>query len=140
MSRVLGLDYGTKRIGVALSDPDRLLARPLPALAAHPKKQLIQDLSAIVQHQNVGQIVVGIPRNMDGSFGPAAENAEAWINHLKTALPVPFHTIDERLSTVQASRDLRESGKNSRDQKTLIDSASASIILQTYLDSLPPSV
>ncbi len=135
MSRYLGLDYGTKRVGLALSDPSGMLATPLPHLAAHPFKSLLESLRTLIREKEISLIVVGIPRNMDGSYGPSAEAAEGFALRLRESLLVPVRTIDERLSTVQAEKLLREAGKNARQQRQHIDSASAQIILQSYLDS-----
>jgi putative Holliday junction resolvase len=135
MSRTLGVDYGSKRIGLALSDPEGMLASPIPHLAAHPFKSLLEQLRLLIRDKEISLIVVGIPRNMDGSYGPSADNAQQFALRLKESLLVPVTTVDERLSTVQAERLLRAGGKNSRQQRQQIDSASAQIILQSYLDS-----
>jgi putative Holliday junction resolvase len=138
MSRYLGIDYGTKRIGLALSDPTRTLASPLPCLQAQPFTKFIKDLKKLVAEQEVSLILVGMPRNMDGSYGPAAQAAQEFVHHLKAALVVPIQTIDERLSTVEASRKLQEAGNDTRKQRGKIDSASAQVLLQSHLDSLNP--
>lgn len=135
MSRFLGLDYGTKRIGVAISDPTFTLASPLPYLDATPFTKVIGKLKEIIREKEVSQIIIGIPRNMDGSYGPASDNAKEFALRLKEMLTVPVKAVDERLSTVEASRRLHESGKKSKEQRAVIDSSSAVIILQSYLDS-----
>lgn len=135
--KILALDYGTKRVGIAISDETRILARPLPFFKATPFAQFLTDLKALIAEQEVGLILVGIPRNMDGSYGASAQNAEEFYLRLKEALTVPVRKIDERLSTVQASRQLRESGLKAHQQKTLIDSQSATVLLQSFLDTMP---
>ncbi len=135
MSRVLALDYGAKRVGAALSDPTRTLATPLSNLPAQPEKQLIDSLRSLTAEKGVALIIIGIPRNMDGSFGPSAEAARAFADRISQNLAIPIRTVDERLSTVQASRMLHEAGHDTRKQKDKIDSASAQILLQSFLDA-----
>lgn len=135
MSRYLALDYGEKRIGIAVTDTSRLLASPLDFMDATSFNKNIQQLKKLIKEYEVSLIVVGIPRNMDGSYGTAAEKVREFVSRLKDRIIVPIKTIDERLTTVEASRRLHEAGKNSKKQKHKIDSASAVIILQTYLDT-----
>lgn len=134
MSRYLALDYGTERIGVAVSDPTRTLATPCPALPARPFLKFIEALKKQVVEQEVSLILVGLPRNMDGSYGPSAAAAREFATRLKELLVIPVEMVDERLSTVQASRMLHDAGHDSRKQKGKIDSASAQVVLQSYLD------
>jgi putative Holliday junction resolvase len=142
--RVLAIDYGSQRIGLALSDPTGTLARPLPFVAAASDVKLARELTGIVAQQEVHLILLGLPRNMDGSLGEAAAKVQAFAAVLGQATPVRIQLIDERLSTVQASRQLQESGKNARQQRGRIDSEAAAVLLQGYLDSqtafplLPP--
>ena len=133
---ILALDYGTKRIGVAVSDATRSLARPLPFLPAEPFGKLVKDLKALLTEHKIETIVVGMPRNMDGSYGEASQKVRAFIAHLARTILIPIQTIDERLSTVQAGRYLHEAGHKAKDQRTKIDSASAAVLLQAYLDRL----
>ena len=133
---ILALDYGTKRIGVAVSDPTLTLARPLSFLAAEPFQQLVLNLRTLIKEYEISMVLVGMPRNMDGTYGPAAERTKVFAFHLRQALTVPIETRDERLTTVQAARQLHEAGHTARDQKTIIDSASAVVLLQSHLDHL----
>jgi putative holliday junction resolvase len=135
MSRTLALDYGTKRVGMALSDPTGSLASPLPFVAATPVAKLFGIIKALIREKEVDQILVGLPRNMDGTYGPSARAAEEFALRLKEVVPIPIKMVDERLSTVEAGRRLREGGKKAAEQKGKIDSASAQIILQSFLDS-----
>lgn len=138
MSRILALDLGSKRIGLALSDETRTLARPLPFLPAQPFNGFCQQLDEIIRSQEVDLILVGLPRNMDGSYGPAAEAARDFATRLKERLLIPLKLVDERLTTVQASRQLHDAGHNTRKQKGKIDSAAAQVLLQGYLDGPSP--
>ena len=135
MSRYLCLDYGTKRVGVALSDETLSLASPAQYLEINPFKTFLAQLRKIITDKQVSLIVIGIPRNMDGSYGPSAEGARDFVSRLKELFVVPIVTVDERLSTVEASRRLQEAGKKAKDQKAIIDSNAARIMLQSYLDS-----
>ncbi|MFQ3670931.1 MAG: Holliday junction resolvase RuvX [Verrucomicrobiia bacterium] len=138
MSRTLALDPGTKRIGVAISDPTRTLARPLPLLPATPFNAFCDALSTLVRDHEIDLILIGLPRNMDGSYGPAAERTREFAARLKERILIPIQLVDERLTTVMASRQLHESGLNTRQQKSKIDSAAAQVLLQSYLDGQAP--
>ncbi|MCX8090664.1 MAG: Holliday junction resolvase RuvX [Verrucomicrobiae bacterium] len=134
--RILALDPGTKRVGVAISDETRTLATPLEFIPAEPFAEFLARLKTLIREKEVGLVLVGVPRNMDGSFGPAAAQAQQFVAVLKEALTVPIHTVDERLSTVQAQRLLRAAGRRARKQKTRIDQSAAAVLLQSYLDTL----
>lgn len=135
MSRFMGLDYGLERVGVAFGDPATRFAAPHGFLPAKPFRKLVGMLKVLIRQQEISLIVIGIPRNMDGSYGPAADAAREFARRLGEALVMPIETFDERLTTVQAARGLREAGKSARQQKESIDAASAAIILQSFLDS-----
>ena len=133
---ILALDYGTKRIGLAISDETLTLARPLPFVDAIPFVKVVARLKELAKAEKVHLIVVGLPRHLDGSYGESAQKVRSFIAQLQRSLTTPIETFDERLTTVQASRQLREAGHDSRDQRSRIDSASAAVILQAYLDRL----
>jgi len=133
-TRCLGLDIGDKRIGVALSDPHGVLASPFTII---DRRGGMADIGAIIdiisQHQ-VGQIVVGLPRSMDGSLGKQAEKVKAFVDKLCSHTRVPLEFRDERLSTVLAKRLMRAGSAKKRRGKARDDAAAAAIILQGYLD------
>ncbi|MFA6173142.1 MAG: Holliday junction resolvase RuvX [Kiritimatiellales bacterium] len=133
MGRVLGIDHGDVRIGVALSDPTGFLASSLCVLD-NTNAGLNQIIALIAGHQ-IEKIVVGLPRNMDGSYGPATEKVRSFIGKLKTRTDVPVFEWDERMSTVSAHNALREAGLNGRRRKGVVDKVAAQIILQNYLDA-----
>ncbi len=143
--RILAIDFGSARIGLALSDPTGMLARPLPFLPAKGNVKLAREIAALAAKEQAGLALLGLPRNMDGSYGEAAEKVHAFAEELRKSLgAVPLKLVDERLSTVQASRQLHESGRSTRAQRGKIDSEAACVFLQSYLDaqqrySLPPS-
>ncbi|MCE0496817.1 MAG: Holliday junction resolvase RuvX [Methylacidiphilales bacterium] len=133
--RTLAIDYGSKRIGLALSDPTGTLARPLPFLPAKGDAKLAREVAALAQKEQAGLILLGLPRHMNGSLGEAAAAVQAFAAILEKTTTVPVKLVDERLSTVQASRQLRESGRDARAQRGLIDSEAAAVLLQGYLDT-----
>lgn len=134
MSRILGIDYGTVRIGLALSDPTGTLASPLPCLEKKSIPQIRTALTELIQNHDIAKIIVGLPRNMDGSYGPSAEKVRYFISQIESNLNIPIETQDERLTTVQASKQLSSIGMSQKDLRKKLDSSSASLILQQYLD------
>ncbi len=133
--RILALDHGTVRIGVALSDELKMLATPLEYLPAEPFAQLVERLRQIIREKEVELILVGLPRNMDGSYGPAALKVQEFVAALRSALTVPIQTWDERLTSVQAHRYLTQGGVRGRERRQKVDQMAAAILLQSYLDS-----
>jgi len=142
--RILAIDYGSTRIGLALSDPTGTLARPLPFLPAKGDVKLAREIAAIARNEKAELLLLGLPRNMDGTSGEAATKVKEFAACLTEATTLPLKFIDERLTTVQASRQLQESGKNTRKQRGQIDSEAACVLLQGFLDTqqsfplLPP--
>jgi putative Holliday junction resolvase len=136
--RVLAIDHGTKRVGLALSDETGTIALPLQFLDAEPAAKLFERLKEIADERKVEEIVVGLPRNMNGTYGPAAEKARDFVGALKQVLTVPIHTWDERLTTVQANRFLIDSGMRREKRKERVDQTAAAILLQSYLDRARP--
>jgi putative Holliday junction resolvase len=134
MNKALGIDLGDARIGVAGSDDLGMLAHPLETIPATKGKPVARILE-IAAARGAGTIVVGMPRNMDGTYGPAAEKSKLFIEDLRAHTALRVVAWDERLSTVAAQRSLRESGKTAREQKGVIDQVAAQIILQSWLDS-----
>ena len=133
--RILALDHGTKRIGVALSDETATLAQPLEFIAAEPFAKCLDRIREIVKDRQVREILVGLPRNMNGTYGPAAESARKFAETLREALGLPVKTWDERLTSVQANRFLIEAGMRRGQRKIKVDQSAAAILLQSYLDA-----
>ena len=131
--RRIAFDYGDVRIGVAISDPDSILCSPLTTLQATDKK-LDSQISVIFQEHEPVQIFVGRPALLSGNDGIASEKAIAFAKHLKQFTTVPIELIDERMSTVSAARNLRDSGKNAKESKSRIDMAAAVAILEFALE------
>lgn len=124
----LALDWGDARIGVAACDRDGLLAYPLDTVAAGPA-ELDRIVALVAEHEPL-EVVVGLPRSLSGADGPAATKVRGRAEALAARLPVPVRLVDERLSTVTASRRLREGGKKAKQQRSVIDAAAAAAILE----------
>lgn len=133
--RILALDHGTRRIGVAISDELKIIAQPLEYIPAEPFTGFITRLCEIVQEKPVELILVGMPRNMDGTYGPAAQKVQDFVAALKSKIDVPVRTLDERLTTVQAQRSLLQANVRRDQRKVRVDKTAAAILLQGYLDS-----
>ncbi|MCL3819100.1 Holliday junction resolvase RuvX [Aeromicrobium wangtongii] len=132
--RRLGVDVGDVRIGVAISDPDGILATPVETVPAGPGA--IKRLAEIVRENDVFECIVGLPMGLSGREGPAAIKVRAFCDELSAAIdPVPIRLFDERMSTITADSMLRESGRSGRGKRSIIDQAAATVILQTALDS-----
>jgi putative holliday junction resolvase len=134
-ARILGIDFGTKRIGLALSDPLGFTAQGLETLAVQNKQKTLEHLVKLCSDLRVGEVVVGLPINMNGSMGPKAEEAKAWIEKLKVALSIPVSSWDERLTSREADRFMIEAGMSRAKQKKESDRMAATLILQNYLES-----
>jgi len=134
--RILALDHGTRRIGVALSDELKMIASPLEYIPAEPFADFLKRLKEIISAKEVELILVGMPRNMDGSYGPAALKVQEFIGVLKEAVTIPIKTLDERLTTVQAQRFLIQGNVRRDKRKEKVDKTAAALLLQSYLDSL----
>ncbi len=130
--RRLGIDVGSVRVGVALSDPDGVLATPLVTVPRDGGSAAA--VAALVAEHGVVGVVVGLPRTLAGHEGPAAEAARAFVAELEQVLDVPLELSDERLTTVVATRQLRESGRRGRRQRAVVDQVAAVGILQGWLD------
>ena len=134
--RVLGIDHGTKRIGLALSDELGVIAQPLEFVPAEPFSGVLSRLKEIIREKQVELLLVGMPRNMDGSYGPAALKVEEFVAVLKTALTTPIKTWDERLTSAQANRFLIQANVRREKRREKVDKMAAAILLQSYLDVL----
>jgi putative holliday junction resolvase len=133
--RLLGIDHGDSRIGLSISDELASFAHPYRTLQRD--KRVFHEISQIVERERITGIVIGLPKNMDGTLGQSAAKAKAFGGEL--ALVIPAINIlfwDERLTTMEAQRALHAAGKNAKQSKKMIDQVAAQILLQSYLDSL----
>ncbi|MBA7697895.1 putative pre-16S rRNA nuclease [subsurface metagenome] len=130
----MGLDIGDRRIGVAISDPSGILASPFTIINYEDDKTAIEAIIDIVDQQEIKQIVVGLPRSMDGSLGKQAEKAKAFTQKLSSHTEVPVVFRDERLTTVSAKRLMQAVNAKKTRKKVRDDAIAAALILQSYLD------
>lgn len=135
--RYLALDHGTKRIGVAVSDELKMIAQPLEYIPTEPMDAFLVRLKQILTEKEVERVFIGMPRNMDGSYGPAAEKVREFITVLKTEVSIPIQTLDERLTSAQANRVLLQGNVRRADRKEKVDAMAAAILLQSHLDNAP---
>jgi len=136
--RIIGLDFGTKRIGVAVSDELKMIAQPLEYISASPFVAFVARLKEIIREKEADLIVIGMPRNMDGSYGPAALKVREFVGALRENIAVPIQTWDERLTSAQAQRFLIQGDVRRQQRKQKVDKIAAAILLQSYLDSMDP--
>jgi len=132
--RILGVDLGRARIGVAVSDELGLLAHPLETIPAD--KNASRRIAQLVQEKNAERVIVGLPRHMNGSVGEGATEALAFAKKLEAIVSCEVIMWDERLTTTAANRALRDSGRKTRNSRQIVDQVAAQMILQGYLDGL----
>jgi putative holliday junction resolvase len=132
--RVMGLDLGSRTIGVAISDELGITAQPIKTIGRTSMEKDAREISVIVMEYEINKIVVGLPRNMDGTLGAQAEKTLTWIKALQKWIHLPMITWDERLSTVGATKILLEADLSREKRKKVIDKLAAVLILQGYLD------
>jgi len=136
VGRILGLDYGRRRVGLSISDPLKLTAQPLDTWEGLSRKVLIEKLLTLVEHMDIERIVIGFPLTMKGDKGTMARTVEKFADELSNKNQVSVILWDERLTSVQAQRILRETGYKTGKKKGIIDMVASVLILQNYLDHL----
>lgn len=134
--RILGLDVGEKTIGVAISDPLGYTAQGVKTIRRQNKKVDIEELISLCSEYNVDTIVVGLPKNMNGTIGPTGEKILNFCELIKESINIPIKMWDERLTTVAANRAMLEADLSRAKRKKLVDKIASTYILQGYLDSL----
>lgn len=132
--RVLGIDFGEVRIGLAVSDPDGRLAVPLTTLHRTSDRQAISAIAAIIAVEAIERVIVGEPRNLDGSVGERAHRTRSFLEKLHREVGVPCNLVDESLTTIEAQERLAAAGVDTRRFPERIDAVAAQILLQQYLD------
>jgi putative Holliday junction resolvase len=134
--RVLALDLGTRRIGVAVCDAGRILATPRTTLArSKDRPGQHREIAALVAEEDAVVVVVGLPRSLDGSIGPAAQAVLEEVDELAAVLQVPVVTHDERFTTVTAHDQLRAAGIDGRRRAAIVDQQAATVLLQSWIDA-----
>ncbi len=134
--RMLALDVGERRVGVAVSDPLGLWARPLTVISRRSKQQDYATIAELAREHEAARIVVGHPLSLSGQVGPQARRVERYAAGLAEHLTIPVVLWDERLSTAEAERLLHESGESSREFRGRVDAVAAAVILQSYIDAV----
>lgn len=134
--KIMALDVGNKRIGVALSDELHILAQPLYTIHRKGLERDLAEILKIVNESNVGEIIVGLPKNMDGSVGFQGEKTTKFAEILQEKVEIPVKLWDERMSTISARRIMFENDVKQKDKKNLVDTVAAVVILDNYLSSI----
>src|SRR5205085_12275122 len=124
------IDHGDARIGLAISDELGMLAHPLETLHLKTVADPVAHIAQIVERKKIGMIILGLPRNMNGTYGPAAEKVRAFADKLRAAVPCEVKLWDERLTSVAAQRSLHEAGRNVKQSRAVIDQGAEKLILQ----------
>lgn len=135
MGRILGIDYGTRRVGIAISDPTAMLATPVSVETVRSLEETVAVVTRIARERGVVRIVVGMPINMDGTMGAMALESETFVGLLRTASGLPVDVTDERLSTSLVERVLLDADLSRGRRKEVRDKLAAQVILQGYLDA-----
>lgn len=133
--KILAVDLGRVRTGLAISDPTGFIATPVGTITQRDIKKLVLEVSETARHEGADEIVVGHPRNMDGTCGESAHMAESFAKALKTETGLPVRLWDERMTTMSAIGILNETNTRGKKRKAVVDTVAATIILQDYLDS-----
>ena len=134
MSRILGIDFGERRIGLALSDPLGIIAQGLPTLDTRKTEDVFGHLVNLIKDKDITKVIVGMPKSLNGTIGPKGMEVQEFIRKLAKRTKMEVIPWDERLTSVQSLRTMRELGVKQKDKET-VDRISATLILQSYLDS-----
>ena len=134
LTRILAIDYGNTRIGLALSDIMQIIAKPYKTIKNSSKESVLNVLNDIIDNQNVGKIVVGLPMTLNNTISKQTDEVNKYIEFLKKELSLPVVTYDERLTSISAKRSLVEQGIKTGHNKGYVDMTAAAIFLQNYLD------
>ncbi len=137
--RTLGIDYGEKRVGLAISSPVGNIAQGLLTIERVDGKDYLEELADVIEEKEVGVIIVGLPKNMNDTIGEKAEEVLVFVETLKSKFNLPVHTIDERLTTVRANRAMAGAKMSKKGKKKRVDMIAAQFILQSYLDQISRS-
>ena len=134
MNRILAIDYGEKKVGLALSDPMKIIAKPYKTIANESDDKLINDINNIIINKNIDEIVIGLPLTMKNAFSKQTDNVNRFINLLKNKINIKVVVVDERLSSIEAKRSLVNQGIETGHNKKDVDMTAAALFLQSYLN------
>ncbi len=135
MGIIMAIDYGVKKLGVAISNPERTMSVPLTIIDVRPDDSHYKSIIRLINDYNVEELIIGLPYNMDGTLGTSGNNVIKWSASIKEMLGIPVNLWDERLSTFEAHNMLAQINVKHKKRKRIVDSLAASIILQNYIDS-----
>lgn len=136
MGRLLAIDHGEKRIGLAISDPNKIISKPLKTLFLNDFKYFFQELLEIINEYDIEKLIIGLPKGMDGKKTEQTIKAEAFKNDIEKRVSIPIVMFDERLSSVSAKKSLISQGIKTGYNKSKIDQTAAAIFLQHYLETI----
>ncbi len=131
--KVLGIDFGTKRVGLAITDPERMFAFPFKVLERTTRDAMFSELIEIIENEKVDEIVIGLPLSLDGEDTLTTRQVRNFAASMERRIDLPIHLVDERLSSIAAEEELREAGLWDRKRKKNLDSQAAKVILETWL-------
>ena len=132
--RIMGLDIGDKRIGIAISDPTEMLASPFRIISRNSEEQSIRELSDLIIQNDIKKIVIGLPYSLDGSLGEQSIKTISYVDKLKIITNIEIVFVDERLSSISAKKLMNAANRKKTKNKIFVDSAAAAVILQGFLD------
>ena len=136
MNRILAIDYGEKKVGLALSDPLRIIAKPYKTIDNISDDNLIENFNTIIDDEDINEIVVGLPLTMKNSFSKQTENVSKFIDLLKKKINIKIIVVDERLSSIEAKKSLVNQGIKTGHNKKDVDMTAAALFLQSYLNKI----
>ena len=136
MGRLLAIDYGEKRLGLAISDPNQIISKPLKTLILSDSKYIYNELEKIISDYEIQKLIIGLPLGMDGKNTQQTSKVEAFKENLQNKISIPIILFDERLSSVSAKKSLISQGIKTGHNKSKIDQTAAAIFLQHFLDTL----
>ncbi len=136
LNRILAIDYGDKKVGLALSDPMKIIAKPYKTIINNSKENLLSDIIQIIQLKDVNEIVVGLPKTLKNTYSKQTYKVKDFIDYITSSLDINVVIVDERLSSIEAKRSLINQGIKTGHNKKDVDMTAAALLLQNYLDKI----
>jgi len=136
LNRILAIDYGDKKVGLALSDPMKIIAKPYKTIINNSKESLLSDIIQIIQLKDVNEIVVGLPKTLKNTYSEQTYKVKDFIDYITSSLDINVVIVDERLSSIEAKRSLINQGIKTGHNKKDVDMTAAALFLQNYLDKI----
>ena len=136
LNRILAIDYGDKKVGLALSDPMKIIAKPYKTIINESKESLLNDINQIIQLKDINKIVVGLPKTLKNTYSEQTHKTKEFIDFITDSLDINIIVVDERLSSIEAKKSLIRQGIKTGHNKKDIDMTAAALFLQNYLDKI----